>query len=111
MMFKAALRPLAGRPASAASRALVPRRHQSTSVFAADNLKKFLPDVKFTGETTLGEIFEKGYTRYRYRLVYPIAAWVGFLYVYMWHPYRPEAEKKVDKDRLDYLDSLKFRQV
>ncbi|KNC98132.1 uncharacterized protein SPPG_06539 [Spizellomyces punctatus DAOM BR117] len=112
MLFKAVLRPLAARPA-VASRALVApqRRMASTSVFAADNFKKYVPDVRLTGETTLGEIYEKAYVRYRYRLLYPIAAWVGFLYYYLWVPYAPESEKKAVREREEYLKSLEYHSV
>ncbi|KAI8822543.1 uncharacterized protein EV422DRAFT_524414 [Fimicolochytrium jonesii] len=89
MLFSAALRPAARR--TVASRA-VQRRFASqghpanSSVFARDNFAKYVPDVKISPETTLGELWEKCYVKYRYRLLYPIAAWVGFLYYQFWVP-------------------------
>ncbi|KAI8919407.1 hypothetical protein DFJ77DRAFT_424460, partial [Powellomyces hirtus] len=72
------------------------------------NFAKYVPDIKLTGETTLGEVWEKCYVKYRYRLIYPIGLWVGFLYWKLWVPYTPEAEKKKLKAREDYLTGLEF---
>jgi hypothetical protein len=61
-----------------ASQSLVQVRNQST--FA-----KYLPDLSgVNGQTTLGNLSERLYTKYRYRLVWPIAGWIGFLYVTLW---------------------------
>ncbi|KAI9105823.1 hypothetical protein DFS34DRAFT_601060 [Phlyctochytrium arcticum] len=111
MLFKAALRTAAAaRPMASTSRALVApqRRAASTSVFALDNLKKFVPPVKLSPETTLGEIYEKAYVKYQYRLAYPIIAWVAFLYYQLWVPYAPASEKKEFMKRQEYLKSLEF---
>jgi hypothetical protein len=60
------------------SKALV--RHQST-------LKSYLPKLQgINGNTTLGEVYERLYSKYQYRLIYPIAAWAGFLYYTLWTP-------------------------
>jgi hypothetical protein len=59
---------------------LTPRRSQSTGVFSSDNLKKYVPQVKLSGSTTLGEVWDAVYAKYKYRLAYPIILWVGFLY-------------------------------
>ncbi|KAJ3147101.1 hypothetical protein HDU86_008097 [Geranomyces michiganensis] len=117
MLFSAALRPVVARRAITAAAAPQRRLASSstssanTSVFARENFAKYRPDIKFTGETTLGEVWEKCYVKYRYRLVYPIVAWVGFLYYKMWHPYTPESEKKKLKAREDYLASLEYHSV
>ncbi|KAJ3019787.1 hypothetical protein HKX48_001760 [Thoreauomyces humboldtii] len=110
MIFNAALRPV--RIASVVPRAaIVQRRAQSTSVFARDNFAKYAPDLKLSGETTLGEVWDKAYVKYRYRLVYPIVAWVGFLYWQLWIPYADPKEKAAARARLDHLESLNFHQV
>ncbi|KAJ3175369.1 hypothetical protein HK101_010682 [Irineochytrium annulatum] len=87
-----------------------PARSQSTSVFAADNLKKFVPNVKFTSQTTLGELWDGLYVKYRYRLAYPIALWVGFLYYHLWNPYMPASEKRKIREHQDRLSALEFHQ-
>ncbi|KAJ3151813.1 hypothetical protein HDU89_001862 [Geranomyces variabilis] len=113
MLFSTALRPVARRAITAAApqRRLASSSSANTSVFARENFAKYYPDIKFTGETTLGEVWEKCYVKYRYRLIYPIAAWVGFLYYKMWNPYTPESEKKKLKAREDYLTGLEYHSV
>ncbi|RKO89195.1 hypothetical protein BDK51DRAFT_46901 [Blyttiomyces helicus] len=69
-----------------AIRLAAPARAQSTSVFARDNLVKFVPNVKFTPETTLGDLHEGLYVKYRYRLAYVAIGWTGLLYYLFWNP-------------------------
>jgi hypothetical protein len=55
-------------------------RQQST-------IAKYLPN--FTGvnsKTTLGEVWDRAYTNYRYRLAYVVLAWGGFLWYNLWVP-------------------------
>ncbi|KAI8927900.1 hypothetical protein BC831DRAFT_393210, partial [Entophlyctis helioformis] len=70
-----------------------------------------VPNVKgITGETTLGEVYDRVYTKYQYRLLYPIAGWIGFLWYFLWTPYMPADEKAKLKARLEHLKSLEFHQ-
>ncbi|KAH6566095.1 hypothetical protein BASA50_011061 [Batrachochytrium salamandrivorans] len=102
--------------ASASTRALV--RPQSMGVAHLQmqtrsnwNLSAGLPNLKgMNGQTTLGELWERAYVKYQYRLMYPIAAWVGFLWYNLWVPYAPKAEKAEAKARMDYLKSLEYHQ-
>ncbi|KAI8850808.1 hypothetical protein BC829DRAFT_388356, partial [Chytridium lagenaria] len=80
----------------------VSRRSQSTSVFAADNFKKFVPNVKLSGDTTLGQ--------YKYRLAYPVGLWIGFLWYNLWNPLKPASEKKAIREHEDRLLKLEFHQ-
>ena len=53
------------------------RRSASTS--------SYFPDVKGVSlDTSLGEVWNRVYTKYRYRLVWPIVGWIGFLYLTLW---------------------------
>ncbi|KAJ3190743.1 hypothetical protein HK101_008421 [Irineochytrium annulatum] len=110
--FKGGQVMLLGRVLTRSPRSILqtPVRSQSTSVFAADNLKKFVPSVKFTSETTLGELWDGLYVKYRYRLAYPIALWVGFLYYNLWNPYMPASEKRKIREHQDRLSALEFHQ-
>lgn len=58
--------------------------------------------------STLGEVYERFYTKYQYRLVYPIVGWVGFLYYTLWTPYVDPKLKLKQKERMDYLKSLEY---
>ncbi|KAJ3100049.1 hypothetical protein HDU97_002533 [Phlyctochytrium planicorne] len=94
----------------ARSPVVVSRRSQSTGVFAADNLKKFVPNVKLSGETTLGQVWDGLYTNYKYRLAYPIGIWVGFLWYNLWNPYKSADEKRKIREHEDRLQKLEFHQ-
>ncbi|KAI9205700.1 uncharacterized protein BJ171DRAFT_501208 [Polychytrium aggregatum] len=85
-------------------------RHNSNSVFASDNLKKFVPKVEFTDSTTLGQIWDACYVKYRYRLIYPVIGWIGVLYYFLWIPYIPESEKVAAAEKAEKLKALEFRQ-
>ncbi|KAJ3128256.1 hypothetical protein HK098_004830 [Nowakowskiella sp. JEL0407] len=87
----------------------VGRRFQSTSVMSWSHFKKFLPKVELKESTTLGEVYDSLWTRYRYRHVYPIAAWVLFLWYNLWGSYAPESEKKKQLDRIQRLMDLEYR--
>ena len=78
-------------------------RHQST-------IRQFLPQMNFTSQTTLGQVFDSMYVKYRYRLVYPIIGWVGVLYYFLWNPYESEDVKKAQLARMKLLKSLEFKQ-
>ncbi|KAJ3211537.1 hypothetical protein HDU67_004440 [Dinochytrium kinnereticum] len=82
----------------------------STGVFAADNLKKFVPNVKLSGETTLGQLWEGIYVKYKYRLAYPVGLWVGFLWYNLWQPYKSAEEKKKIAAHEDRLSKLEYHQ-
>ncbi|KAJ3117111.1 hypothetical protein HDU96_007900 [Phlyctochytrium bullatum] len=102
--------PITARRLFVRSPTVVARRSQSTSVFAADNLKKFVPNVTITENTTLGELWDGVYVKYKYRLAYPVALWIGFLWYNLWGPYKSKAEKEKIREREDYLKSLEFHQ-
>jgi hypothetical protein len=58
-------------------------RHKSTvPVFSYENLKELFPKINLSGSTTLGEVWEKAYTKYPYKLAYPIILWAGFVSYY-----------------------------
>ncbi|KAJ3293655.1 hypothetical protein HK104_004293 [Borealophlyctis nickersoniae] len=80
------------------------------TIFSSANFTKFFPKLKITGDTTLGEIWEAGYVKYRYRLVYPIILWATFLWWNLWIPYTPESEKKKMMAHDNYLQSLEWKQ-
>nr|KAJ3421572.1 Squamous cell carcinoma antigen recognized by T-cells 3 [Polyrhizophydium stewartii] len=97
------------RIAPALSRRAVP----ANMVQARSNwsLSSSLPNLKgVNGETTLGEVWDRVYVKYRYRLMYPLAAWIGFLWYNLWIPYTPASEKAAQKARMDHLKSLEFKQ-
>ncbi|KAI8902837.1 hypothetical protein BC833DRAFT_616364 [Globomyces pollinis-pini] len=60
------------------------------------------------GNTTLGELFTRVYSGYRYRLIWPIVGWAGLCYYFLWTPYTPESEKKKVMDRVRLLQSLEY---
>ncbi|KAJ3306238.1 hypothetical protein HDV03_000158 [Kappamyces sp. JEL0829] len=69
----------------------------------------FLPNLKgVSSETTLGEVYERVYTGYRYKLIWPVVGWIGFLYLTLWEDYTPPAEKAAQKARMDKLASLEW---
>ena len=39
-----------------------------------------------TSATTLGEVYDRAVVKYKYRLAYPILAWIGFLWYNLWIP-------------------------
>ena len=50
-------------------------------------IRSYLPDFKgVNGDTTLGEVFSRAYGQYKYRLAYPLVAWIGFLWYNLWVP-------------------------
>ena len=74
------------------------------------SFKSRLPNYQgLTGQSTLGEVYERFYTKYQYRLIYPIVGWVGFLYWALWTPYVDPHLKMKQKERIDYLKSLEFK--
>ncbi|KAL2918610.1 hypothetical protein HK105_202011 [Polyrhizophydium stewartii] len=96
-----------------ASQALSRRAVPANMVQARSNwsLSSSLPNLKgVNGETTLGEVWDRVYVKYRYRLMYPLAAWIGFLWYNLWIPYTPASEKAAQKARMDHLKSLEFKQ-
>jgi hypothetical protein len=72
---------------------------------------KFLPNLQgVNGNTTLGEVYNRVYGKYRYRLVWPILGWIGFLYYNLWFPYDSDAVKAKALERMEKLKSLEFVQ-
>ncbi|KAJ1558900.1 hypothetical protein HK405_012783 [Cladochytrium tenue] len=96
------------RPVVAA--AALGRRNASTSVFAWAHLKTFLPPLKVESTTTLGEIYDQVYGKYRYRLAYPVLLYGGYLWWNLWTPYISKEEKEKIKEHEDRLGKLEFRQ-
>ncbi|KAJ3417377.1 hypothetical protein HDV05_004842 [Chytridiales sp. JEL 0842] len=86
------------------------RRAASTSVFSKDTFAKYVPQVKLQGSTTLGEIWDAAFVKYRYRLAYPIAIWVGFLWYNLSGTLKTPEEKKELRARGEKLKSLEFHQ-
>ena len=97
------------------------RSYTTKSVFCSSTITSKLPQVKLCSSTTLGEIWDAAFVKYKYRMAYPALLWAGFLYYNLWVPYfsfsfltlssyMPEAEKKALKAKEDYLTSLEFHQ-
>ncbi len=65
-------------------------RQQSTqssnSILSMSTITSKLPQVKLSSSTTLGELWEGAFVKYKYRAVYPILLWVGFLWYNLWSP-------------------------
>ncbi|KAJ3254339.1 hypothetical protein HK103_007221 [Boothiomyces macroporosus] len=81
----------------------IPRlvRHSST---------KILPDLSgVNSSTTLGELSDRLFFKYKYRLAIPVVAWVGFLYYNFWNPYEDPKVKAEQKARIDLLKSLVYK--
>ncbi|KAJ8324172.1 hypothetical protein QVD99_008508 [Batrachochytrium dendrobatidis] len=76
------------------------------------NFSSALPNLKgINGQTTLGEVWDRAYVKYQYKLMYPVSAWILFLWYNLWNPYAPASEKAEKKARLDHLKSLEFHQT
>ncbi|KAJ3191989.1 hypothetical protein HDU82_003348 [Entophlyctis luteolus] len=110
--------PLGLRAATAAA-AVARRRFLSSSaasprtvgVFSREGLAYLLPKTAhLSANSTLGEVWDAVYTKYPYRLAYPVLLWATFLWYNLWVPEISAAEKKALKDRIDYLKSLEFHQ-
>ncbi|TPX44375.1 hypothetical protein SeLEV6574_g04536 [Synchytrium endobioticum] len=86
-------------------------RKQSTSVFAWNNLKKFVPQVPLSFEATLGQVWDGLYTNYRYKMVYPILLWIAFLQHNLWVPYTKESDKAVLRAKEERLQKLEYHQL
>jgi hypothetical protein len=76
-----------------------------------------LPNLKgINSSSTLGEVYNRVYTSYPQRLIYPVLGWAGILYYFLWTPYfyltryTPAAVKKSQQERLAELKSLEFHQ-
>ena len=62
--------------------------NRGSSIRSASTLSSYLPNMTgVSSSTTLGELSSRLYTNYRYRLVWPIGAWIGFLYLTLWEEY------------------------
>ncbi|KAI8831024.1 hypothetical protein CcCBS67573_g00974 [Chytriomyces confervae] len=89
-------------------------RFQSTKTvgaFSSESIGALFPSTAgLSANSTLGEVYERLYTKYEYRLAYPIALWVGFLWYNLWIEEMPASEKKALKDRIEYLKTLEFHQ-
>ncbi|KAJ3087539.1 hypothetical protein HK102_010835 [Quaeritorhiza haematococci] len=99
------------RLATPAARLALQRRAASgTSVFAPSHLAKFFPQVELKGTTTLGEVWDAVFAKYKYRMVYPVLAWVGFCYWAMWTPYQDPVERKKIQARMEKLKNMEYHQ-
>ena len=61
-------------------------RSQSNTIFSTSTITSKLPQVKLSSSTTLGEVWEGAFVKYKYRAVYPVLLWVGFLWYNLWTP-------------------------
>ncbi|KAI9350059.1 hypothetical protein DFJ73DRAFT_832967 [Zopfochytrium polystomum] len=86
-------------------------RHSSNSVLAWSHLKTFLPRLNYNGSSTLGEVYDGLYAKYKYRLAYPVLLWGLFLYSNLWGSYISPEEKAQIRAHDEKLKSLEFHQV
>ncbi|KAI8609425.1 hypothetical protein BC830DRAFT_1049849, partial [Chytriomyces sp. MP71] len=78
---------------------------------SSESLGALLPNTAgLSLNSTLGEVHERFYAKYQYRLIYPVLLWAGFLWYNLWVPEMPKEEKKALQERLAYLKSLEFHQ-
>eukprot|EP00842_Homolaphlyctis_polyrhiza_P001640 jgi/Hompol1/2477/HPOL_000096-RA len=87
------------------------RMTQTRGFLSGVNLSAGLPNFKGVHSgTTLGELYDRAYTKYQYRIMYPVLAWVGFLWYNLWIPYTPADVKQKQFERMEKLKALEFSQ-
>ncbi|KAJ3006669.1 UNVERIFIED_CONTAM: hypothetical protein HDU68_003957 [Siphonaria sp. JEL0065] len=97
------------RPAASSVRAY--STGKTVGAFSGESIGALLPRVShLNSSSTLGEVADAVYTKYQYRLIYPVALWAGFLWYNLWVDEIPAAEKKALQARLEYLKNLEFHQ-
>ncbi|KAJ3395238.1 hypothetical protein HDU84_000005 [Entophlyctis sp. JEL0112] len=85
---------------------------RTVGAFSREGLAYLLPKTShLSANSTLGEVWDAVYTKYPYRLAYPVLLWATFLWYNLWVPEISAAEKKALKERIDYLKSLEFHQA
>ncbi|RKP01729.1 hypothetical protein CXG81DRAFT_25569 [Caulochytrium protostelioides] len=67
---------------------------------------QFLPNVRFTSQTTLGEIWENGVVKYKYRMAYSIIAWAGLLHYAFWSPYKTKEQLAEERAAIEAREAL-----
>ena len=58
----------------------------SNSIFQWSTVAEKLPQVPLKSSTTLGELWDAAFVKYKYRAAYPLLGYIGFLYYSLWTP-------------------------
>ncbi len=68
------------------SQNLIKSRLTHNTIFSWNTISSKFPPLKVNSQTTLGEIWEVAFVKYKYRAAYPVIAWIGFLWYNLWVP-------------------------